>query len=68
MYTHPLFEAAPLGADPDPWLKPGPVFVNSGGVIKKSTPGKLAGNSGELRQMKYRKTTPENSPEITAVF
>jgi len=31
--TFPLFEATPPGAAPDPRLKPGPVFVASGGLI-----------------------------------
>ena len=33
LYTHPFFEATPPGAAPGPPVKPGPVFVASGGVI-----------------------------------
>ena len=35
MYTHPFFVATPPGAAPGPRLKPGPVFVTSGGVINR---------------------------------
>jgi len=35
---YPFFEATP----PDPRLKPRPVFVASGGVIRHQTPGRIA--------------------------
>ena len=36
IYTHPFFEATPPGAAPGPPVKPGPVFVASGGVISSA--------------------------------
>ena len=42
MYTHPFFEAThPRAPPPDPRLKPGPVFVTSGGVINTQAPAKI---------------------------
>ena len=33
MYTHPFFEATPMGAAPGPPVNTGPVFATSGDVI-----------------------------------